>query len=125
MDLEWSSDVERREARQIHRDLTPEEQARLRAAQEWAERNKEKIIAVGRRIFAARDRARVAVRDAFKLLKAEREARGLSLSDIEERSGIGRTALSRLENETDPNATMLTLTRYAEALGKQLIVGFK
>jgi transcriptional regulator with XRE-family HTH domain len=47
------------------------------------------------------------------------------LSDIEERTGIGRSALSRLENETEPNPTVVTLTRYAEALGKKLVVSFE
>ena len=63
--------------------------------------------------------------DAFRLLKAERQALGLSLSDIEEKSGIGRAALSRLENEAEPNPTVVTLTRYAEALGKRLVVSFQ
>jgi len=49
----------------------------------------------------------------------------LSLSDVEEKTGIGRSALSRLENETEPNPTVVTLIRYAEALGKELVVSFK
>jgi len=72
-----------------------------------------------------RNGVQVAVRDAFRLLKAERQARGLSLSDVEKKTGIGRSALSRLENETEPNPTVVTLTRYAEALGKELVVSFK
>lgn len=79
----------------------------------------------GRRIKAAHKRIEVAVRDALKVLKAERLAQGLSLSDVEERSGIGRAALSRLENETEANPTVMTLTRYAEALGKKLVVSFE
>jgi transcriptional regulator with XRE-family HTH domain len=67
----------------------------------------------------------MAVRDAFRLLKAERQALGLSLSDLEEKSGIGRSALSRLENDKEPNPTVVTLTRYAAALGKHLVVSFK
>lgn len=97
----------------------------MRAAQEEAERDKEAILAEGRQIKAARNRAQVALRDGFKLLKAERQALGLSLTDIEQRTGIGRAALSRLENEAEPNPTLLTLTRYADAVGKQLVVGFK
>jgi DNA-binding XRE family transcriptional regulator len=115
----------KRQAKEVWRELTPAEMERWRRAVHETEAEKEGILAEGRRIFGARKRAQVAVRDAFKLLKAEREARGLSLSDIEQRSGIARSALSRLENETDPNPTLLTLTRYAEAVGKQLVVGFK
>ena len=58
-------------------------------------------------------------------LRRERQAQGLSLSDVERRSGIGRAALSRLENETELNPTVVTLTRYAEALGKEVVVSFR
>jgi len=117
--------MEKRQARRIRRELTPDEAQRWQRATEEAEGEKELILAEGRRIKAARSRVQVAIRDAFILLKAERQALGLSLSDVEKRTGIGRAALSRLENETDPNPTVVTLTRYAEALGKQLVVGFK
>lgn len=80
---------------------------------------------MGRRIKSANQRAKAAVRDALNRLKAERQAQGLSLSDVEEKTGIGRSALSRLENETDLNPTVVTLARYAEALGKKIVVGFK
>jgi transcriptional regulator with XRE-family HTH domain len=61
----------------------------------------------------------------LKLLKAERQMQGVSLSDVEERAGIGRSALSRLENETEPNSIVVTLTRYAEALGEKIVVSFE
>ena len=67
----------------------------------------------------------VAVREAIDALRRERQAQGLSLSDVERRSGIGRAALSRLENETELNPTVVTLTRYAEALGKEVVVSFR
>jgi len=115
----------KRQARRLRRELTPEESRRWRQAQEEAEGEREAILAEGRRVKAARNRVQVAIRDAFRLLKAERQALGLSLSDVEKKTGIGRAALSRLENETDPNPTVVTLTRYAQALGKQLVVSFK
>jgi predicted transcriptional regulator len=117
--------MEKRQARRVRRELTPEEQGRWLRARQEADGEKDDILAAGRRVKAARNRVQVAVRDAFKLLKAEREALGLSLSDVEKKTGIGRAALSRLENETEPNPTVLTLIRYAEALGKELVVGFK
>jgi len=58
---------------------------------------------------------------AIAALKQAREAQGLSLADIRERTGIERSALSRLENET-PNVTIRTLERYAEALGKRVVI---
>jgi predicted transcriptional regulator len=117
--------MEKRQAREVRRELTAKEQQRWQAAQDEADRDKQAILAEGRRVKKARSRAQVALRDGFKLLKAERQALGLSLSDVEQRSGIGRAALSRLENEAEPNPTLLTLTRYAEAVGKQLVVGFR
>ena len=56
------------------------------------------------------------------MLKAERLRQGLSLSDVEARTGIERPNLSRLENEAKANPTVSTLTRYAEALGKKLLI---
>jgi transcriptional regulator with XRE-family HTH domain len=41
---------------------------------------------------------------------------------LQQRSGIDPPALSRLENETDANPTVATLNRYADALGRQLVV---
>lgn len=58
---------------------------------------------------------------AIMELKQTREALGLSLADIRDRTGIERSTLSRLENET-PNVTIRTLERYAEALGKRVVI---
>lgn len=54
-------------------------------------------------------------------LKKAREAAGLSLADVAERSGIDKAALSRLENGVHDNPTVDTLMRYAAALGKKLV----
>ena len=62
------------------------------------------------------------LRQALAALRTERERQGLSLADIRERTGIDRAALSRLENTEDANPTLATLERYAEALGKQVII---
>jgi predicted transcriptional regulator len=113
------------EAKRVHRPFTPEEARRWQLAKEETELDKEQILAEGRKLKASHHRATHAIRDAFKILKAERQAQGLSLSDVEQRTGIGRAALSRLENETEPNPTVTTLTRYAEALGKTLVVTFR
>ncbi len=55
-------------------------------------------------------------------LKAVREAKGLSLSDLTEITGMDRSALSKLETGQRANPTVETLVRYAEAVGKRLVV---
>jgi DNA-binding phage protein len=52
-------------------------------------------------------------------LKQAREDRGLSLSEVEEISGMDRGQLSKLENGRS-NPTMSTLSKYAAAIGKRL-----
>lgn len=51
-------------------------------------------------------------------LKKAREAQGLSLRDIQERTGIERSAISRIENGENVNPTINTLTRYARAVDR-------
>ena len=53
-------------------------------------------------------------------LKHQRDERGLSLSDVSERSGLDRALLSRLENGTILNPTMATLWLYADAIGARV-----
>lgn len=50
-------------------------------------------------------------------LRRLREEQGLSLTDVSERSGLTRAAVSRLENGWNVNPTLDTLFRYAAALG--------
>ncbi len=93
--------MSKRLAKRIIRSLDLGEMRRWNKARKETEPQKDKILAKGRKIKAAHGRVHVAVREAMKLLKAERQSQGLSLSDVEKRSGIGRSALSRLENETE------------------------
>jgi predicted transcriptional regulator len=53
-------------------------------------------------------------------LKQHRERLGLSLSDVAERSGMDRAAISRLENGVYLNPTVDTLYRYADAIGAKI-----
>jgi Helix-turn-helix. len=55
-------------------------------------------------------------------LKAAREAQSLSLADLSQLVGMDRSALSKLENGQRPNPTIETLVRYAQAVGKRLVV---
>ena len=107
-------------ARQITRDrkLTPEEAAKYRKIREEVELEKPEIIAQAQR--ARSDARRKQLAAVMQQLKAAREAQGLSLADIYERTGMDRSALSKLENVTNENPTFDTLLRYAEVVGKRL-----
>jgi len=50
-----------------------------------------------------------------------REAAGVSLAELEQRTGIRKSVLSRLENSKAPNPTLATLQRYADALGARIV----
>jgi DNA-binding XRE family transcriptional regulator len=55
-------------------------------------------------------------------LKAAREAKGLSLADLTDLTGMDRSALSKLETGQRGNPTVDTLVRYAKAVGKRVVV---
>jgi len=77
--------------------------------------------------LVARHHERVAVGEQLRRLceqlKAAREAKGLSLADVSELTGMDRSAISKLESGQRENPTMETLQRYADAVGKHLVVG--
>ncbi|HEX4054368.1 MAG TPA: helix-turn-helix transcriptional regulator [Tepidisphaeraceae bacterium] len=50
-------------------------------------------------------------------LKAQRQNRGLSLTDLARLTGIAKPNLSRLENSVHSTPTLDTLERYARAVG--------
>ncbi len=106
-----------RTAKRILRDLTPDEAARLATARQEAEARREEILREGRVTKQAWRAMRREVSEVVAQLRAERERLGLSLADIEARSGLRRSALCRLENDENANPTLLTLQRYAAALG--------
>ena len=58
-------------------------------------------------------------------LKARREAKGLSLTDVSERSGLTRQVISKLENGRTINPTVGTLYRYAMALDVGVTFGLE
>lgn len=57
-----------------------------------------------------------------KQLREARETAGISLSELAARTGIHKSALSRLENSQAPNPTLAYLQRYASAIGSQLVI---
>lgn len=57
----------------------------------------------------------MALQNAMTILMRARKARGLSLGEVAERSGIDKSRLSKLENDPRSNPTLATLTRIAIA----------
>lgn len=55
-------------------------------------------------------------------LKSAREAKGLSVSDITAATGLDSLSLEGLEEGQRGDATVETLSRYADAVGKRLVV---
>lgn len=95
--------------------LTPEEAAKYKAVRAQVEQELPDLI--------ARHHARLdQLQEVLKQLKAAREAKGLSLADLTELTGMDRSALSKLETGQRLNPTLETLERYAEAVGKRLVV---
>jgi DNA-binding XRE family transcriptional regulator len=100
------------------RRLTPEEAAKYKNVREQVAQELPELI--------KRHQERMATLDQLdKLLlqlKAAREAKGLSLADLTALTGMDRSALSKLETGQRANPTVETLVRYAEAVGKRLVV---
>ena len=97
--------------------MTAEERKRLAFARKKVEATKAAILAEGRNRKKAWEAMRHDAQAAIAELKSERERLGLSLAAVEASSGLEQSALSRLENDPTANLTMLTLQRYALALG--------
>lgn len=73
-------------------------------------------------VLARHEQARRAkIAQAVARLKAQRLARGLTLEEVGAASGVGKTNLSRLENDESPNPTIDTLLRVSEAVGIELL----
>jgi DNA-binding Xre family transcriptional regulator len=62
------------------------------------------------------------VKAAIAKLRAMREARGISLSELAARTGMTRGNIARLESQK--NATLRTLERYAGGLGCKVEIDF-
>jgi predicted transcriptional regulator len=100
------------------RRLTPEAAAKYKAIREQVAGELPDLVARHHERTAALDQ----LQDLLEQLKAAREAKGLSLADLTELTGMDRPALSKLETGQRANPTMETLVRYAEAVGKRLVV---
>ena len=101
-----------------NRKLTAEEAAKYRQIREEIEAEEPAIIAKAQE--ARREARRRQLVEVMQELRAAREAKGLSLADVQHQTGIDRSALSKLENVTNENPTIETLLRYAEVVGKRI-----
>jgi len=76
--------------------------------------------------LVARHHDRMAAREqldqVFEQLRCARQDKGLSLADLTRLSGMDRSAICKLETGQRPNPTVETLMRYAEAVGKRLVL---
>jgi transcriptional regulator with XRE-family HTH domain len=101
---------------------TAEDLARYKAIRERFQREKpslEDLVSSGEYNEPLPMGEYLSIRQAVFALKKAREAAGLSLADVAERTGIDKAALSRIETGQHPNPTVSTLCRYAHALGKR------
>jgi DNA-binding phage protein len=110
--------------KRIYRQATVEEQERHKRIRELIEEELPDIKQRAQQKLAEAMQRGIAIQHTMAVLKAERVKKGLSLSDIKERTGIERSTLSRLENNAVANPTINTLSRYADAVGKKVFVVF-
>jgi len=100
------------------RRLTPEEAAKYQMIREQVAEELPDLIARHHERLVALDQ----LDELLTQLKAAREAKGLSLADMSDLTGMDRSALSKLETGQRANPTVETLVRYAEAVGKRVVV---
>jgi ribosome-binding protein aMBF1 (putative translation factor) len=115
----------RREHRKIER--TPEQLAELKAVRERFQRDKPtraQLEASGEYGPGLPTVTYFALMAFLKRMRELREAAGLSLADVAERTGMDKGFVSRLETGQG-NPTVDTLARYAAALGKRVVFGME
>ena len=111
--------------KRIHRKIerTPEQQRRLDNIRERFQRERPSL----KDLLASGDAAEVVAQGEYldllatlATLRQHRQRQGLSLTDVANRSGMDRAAISRLENGVYLNPTVDTLYRYAQAVGADI-----
>lgn len=106
--------------------LSAEKQAEIGRVQKLIHGEEKSALSKAAMQFRKQQRAaEIELTRAAALLRTERHNQGLSLSDVERRTGIGRAAICRLENLVDANPTIATLEKMAAALGKRLVIALE
>src|SRR2546423_1295570 len=98
--------------------LTPERAETYRRVREQVEQELPELLARHEERMVAADQ----VRGLLCQLRAKREQKGFSLADLRQLTGMDRSAIAKLENGQRANPTVATLSRYARALGKRLVI---
>jgi len=99
-----------------------ESRARVEDVRRQVEVDLPELMAAARRAKSSHDAAQASVREVVGLLKSEREAQGISLDELQERTGLPRGELERLEAGEAIVVSLATLNLYAAALGRRLSV---
>ena len=108
-----------REYRKIER--TPEEMARIREIRERIQATKPTIEQLEEQGGVFLPLGEVLALHAIGFhLRTEREKQNLSQSEVASRAEMDEPALSRIETGKNPNPTLDTLTRIANAIGKDV-----
>jgi hypothetical protein len=92
--------------KRIYREATVEEQERHRRVREQIQQEVPDIKQRAMQHLADAMQRGIAIQQTMAVLKAERRKKGVSLSEMKERTGIERSTLSPLENQTDANPTI-------------------
>ena len=103
--------------------LTAEQQAAIKAIRERSKVERpgpDELIYRGELDELVPDGPYIELRVATVKLRKIRAARALSLTDVSDRSGMTRAAISKLENGWNLNPTLDTLYRYATAIGAHI-----
>ncbi len=103
--------------RSTHPALTTARLAEIRRLRTVVETEKPAIIEKGRQHLARRQR----IVKAIEALKKAQQELCLTLDEVAGRSGIAKPNLSRLFNDAEPNPTIDTLLRVADAVHVPLL----
>src|SRR5438094_448341 len=98
--------------------LTPEQAATYRGIREQVAQELPDLVARHHERMSSLDQ----LHTLLQQLKTARESKGMSLADLTELTGMDRSALSKLETGLRANPTVETIVRYADAVGKRLVV---
>ena len=105
--------------RRVRMELTPSQREAMAKADAEVEQERGWIEA---RSAEARKKHEAQMQRLASRLREARQSAGLSLTQLSERTGMTRQAISRIESGENRNPTMSTIVRLAEALNKQCVI---
>jgi ribosome-binding protein aMBF1 (putative translation factor) len=108
--------------RRVRMELTPAQQAAMAKADAEVEEERDWIAERSRE---AKQKHDAQVQRLAAQLREARQTAGLSLSELSERTGMTRQAISRIESGENRNPTISTLVRLAEALNKECVIDLR